>query len=392
MAIYHYFKKAEGQLPDPKGPLSKEVPSSSISIVNDQVKAVIGQQTGAIKKRGPYTRLTSEEKAQIGRKALENGVAATIRYFAQTFPGLKESSIQTWRDTYKSEIKKRRRCGEDIVTISELREKKKGRPLLLGEELDQQVKAYLTSFREHGAVINTAIIIACAEGIVKSKDSNLLACNGGNISLTKDWAKSLMQRMGLVKRRPSTKAKLNVEYFEVVKLQFLIDIKTVVEMDEIPFDLIINWDQTGINYVPVSSWTMEKQGAKRVEIVGVDDKWQITAVFSCSMSGDFLPMQVIYKGTTSRCLPSYTFPSDWHITHSTNHWSNDTTMQGYIEKLLLPYIKNKRKELQLEPDYPALVIFDVFKGQCTEKLFKILEDDHVSVVLVHPNCTDRLYN
>ena len=104
---------------------------------------------------------------------MDNGVAATIRYFAQTFPGLKESSIRTWRDTYRSEIKKRRRCGEDIVTISELPEKKKGRPLL-GEELDQQVKAYLTSFRENGAVINTAIIIACAEGIVKSKEGTYL--------------------------------------------------------------------------------------------------------------------------------------------------------------------------------------------------------------------------
>ena len=130
---------------------------------------------------------------------------------------------------------------------------------------------------------------------MKSKDSNLLACNGGNISFTKNWAKSLMHRMGLVKRRASTKAKINVENFEVVKLQFLIDIKTVVEMDEISFDLIFNLDMTGINYVPVSSWTMEKQGARRVEIVGVDDNRQITAVFGCSMSGDFLPIQVIYK-------------------------------------------------------------------------------------------------
>ena len=131
---------------------------------------------------------------------------------------------------------------------------------------------------------------------MKSKDSNLLACNSGNISLTKNWAKSLMQRMGLVKRRASTKSKINVEDFEVVKLQlFLIDIKTVVELDEISLDLIFNLDMTGINYVPVSSWTMEKQGARRVEIVGVDDNRQITAVFGCSMSGDFLPIPVIYK-------------------------------------------------------------------------------------------------
>ena len=58
-------------------------------------------------------------------------------------------------------------------------------------------------------------------------------------------------------------------------------------MDEIPPQLIINWDHTGINYVPVSSWTMEAPGTKWVEIIGNDDKQQLTAVLGCSMSGDF---------------------------------------------------------------------------------------------------------
>ena len=60
-------------------------------------------------------------------------------------------------------------------------------------------------------------------------------------------------------------------------------------LDEIPLDLIINWDQTGINYVPVSSWTMEVEGSKRLELVGKDDKRQITAVFGGSMTGNFCP-------------------------------------------------------------------------------------------------------
>ena len=45
-----------------------------------------------------------------------------------------------------------------------------------------------------------------------------------------------------------------------------------MDRDEIPLALIINWDQTGINYVPVGSWTMEVEGTKRVEIIGKDDK------------------------------------------------------------------------------------------------------------------------
>ena len=64
--------------------------------------------------------------------------------------------------------------------------------------------------------------------------------------------------MDCVKRKATTKSKLTIHRFEELKEQYLFDIKVVVEMEEIPHDLIINWDQTGINYVPVSQWTMEK--------------------------------------------------------------------------------------------------------------------------------------
>ena len=134
---------------------------------------------------------------------------------------------------------------------------------------------------------------------------------GITTELTKNWAKSILHRMGFVKRRGNTKAKVAVEHFEALKSQFLFDIKATVEMQEIPPELVINWDQTGIKIVPVSSWTMEKRGAKRVEIAGVDDKQQITAVFAATPIGEFLPFQLICKGTTRACLPAgSTFPSD----------------------------------------------------------------------------------
>ena len=93
--------------------------------------------------------------------------------------------------------------------------------------------------------------------------------------------------MGMVKRKVSSKAKIDVERFVIIKEAFLLDVKNVVELDEIPPQLIINWDQTAIYYVPIRSWTMELEGAKRVEIAGKDDKRQITAVFAGSMAGDF---------------------------------------------------------------------------------------------------------
>ena len=48
---------------------------------------------------------------------------------------------------------------------------------------------------------------------------------------------------------------------------------------------------------------MNQKGAKRMEITDLKDKQQITAVFCGTIQGDFLPVQVIYKGTTQRCYP-----------------------------------------------------------------------------------------
>ena len=261
---------------------------------------------------------------------------------------------------------------------------------MLGEELDKQVQSYLIALRERGGVVNTAIVLACAEGIVKNYDSNILAANGGHLVLTSNWGKSVLRRMGFVKRRVSTTAKISVANFEEVKAQFRLDIKVCVEMDDIPPALVINLDQTGIHYMPAGSWTMEKEGAKRVEVTAADDKRQITAVFAGSLSGDFLPPQLIYKGTTHCCLPTVVFPDSWDITHSENHWSNEKTMIQYMEKILLPYIKKTRSDMKLQEDQCALLIFDQFKGQVTEKMFKLLEENHVNIALVPANCTDRL--
>ena len=41
---------------------------------------------------------------------------------------------------------------------------------------------------------------------------------------------------------------------------------------------------------------MEEEGSKRVEVAGKDDKRQLTALFACSLSGDFLPYTISIPG------------------------------------------------------------------------------------------------
>ena len=65
-------------------------------------------------------------------------------------------------------------------------------------------------------------------------------------------------------------------------------------------------------------------------------------------------------------------------------------MKAYIERILPPIVTKKREELKLSSDYPALVIFDKFTGQGAEGVLKLHVDNNIHVVMVSPNCTDRL--
>ena len=92
-----------------------------------------------------------------------------------------------------------------------------------------------------------------------------------------------------------------------------------MDLEDTPHELILNWDQTVINYVPVSNWTMAKQGSKKVKIAEVDDKWQISVVLAGSLTGELLPLQLVYQGKTKQCFPQVKFPDDWLISFTPNH-------------------------------------------------------------------------
>jgi len=201
---------------------------------------------------------------------------------------------------------------------------------------------YIRKLRVGAGGVNTQVVIAAATGMLQKRDPALLESIG---ELKKSWAKYFLGRMNYVKRKATTKARFSVSNFEAVKTRFLLDIKGVKMMEEILDELVITWDQTGIKYVPVSRWTTAEKGSKRVELEGVNDKRQITAVFAGSLIGDFLPVQLVYEGTTSKCHPSgVDFPADWFISATPNHWFNEETMLLYITKIIVRTILAAKKE------------------------------------------------
>jgi len=65
-------------------------------------------------------------------------------------------------------------------------------------------------------------------------------------------------------------------------------------------------------------------------------------------------------------------------------------MVEYIDKIIVPYVDRKRVDLDLSDDYPAVAIFDNFKGQLTERVTQVLKENNIQSVLIPANHTGEL--
>ena len=298
-SLLSYFnrQKEEKTVPseDDDDTSNKDSEAPSSKVVNEARHLVcLVEERG--KSRGDYMKLSLTEKATIGKCASEHGVAAAVKEFDKK--NLKESSVRDWRDAYLNDFKQEAKPGEKVV-VTALSSKKRGRSVFLGAKLDEHLQHLLVGMRARGTSVGTTVVMGIAEGILMKYKSQFKS----GIKLNKEWARSVLCHMGFTKRKANSKSKVLPENFYEIRDQFLTDVRSVIEMEDVPPSMVINWDHTAMKIVPSTNWTMEKKGTKRVEIAGIDDKWQITAVFACAMSGKFLPMQLIYNGTTTKCLP-----------------------------------------------------------------------------------------
>ena len=147
-----------------------------------------------------------------------------------------------------------------------------------------------------------------------------------------------------MKRKGTTgKIEPSQQFLLEEKLTFPKKISGAIFYHDIPKELIVNLDQTPLSYISPSKYNFDVKGVKTVPIKCIDKKPQITATFAISVSGEFLPIQVIFESKTTRCLPKYAFPENFDITFSENHWSNTKKAISFFKKIVFPHFKNVRQ-------------------------------------------------
>ena len=115
-SILQYFKRASAksnatnsdQLPDPNGSLSSSVPPKAIELANAKVTKVKDRRSGGTRS-GPYLIFSPAQRYEIGKRAAEHGVTASLRYYAKKYPelSLKETSMRRFKNLYQAECKHR---------------------------------------------------------------------------------------------------------------------------------------------------------------------------------------------------------------------------------------------------------------------------------------------
>ena len=253
---------------------------------------------------------------------------------------------------------------------------------MLGDEIDKQVQLYIEQVSKRGGVISRSIVVSVAN-VLLERDEIF-----GKIKITETWAKSLLKRMGYVRRaKTSSTVEIPEGAQKEIEYQYLYEIVSAKEKWNIPPDLILNFDQTPSKLVPVGRSTLAKRNSTNVTIAGSSDKRTITATFAVSLSGNFLPPQLIYGGKTTQSLPKYEFPKSFSLSVNPTHYSNSHESIKFIKEILVPYFTKKRQELGLNNDHKALIIFDVFTGQMTTEVREVIEAHNLIVVNVPANMT-----
>ena len=120
----------------------------------------------------------------------------------------------------------------------------------------------------------------------------------------------------------------------------------------------------------------------------MDDKPLITAA-AVSSTGHFLPIQVVYEGKTTLCLPKFQFPKCFSVTFYENHWSNTENSVEFFEEIIFPYLKKVNEEKGFPNKQVSLIIMDTFKGQDKYTMKGLCPVNHCEIVLVPHNLTNK---
>jgi hypothetical protein len=257
---------------------------------------------------------------------------------AGLFVGLNESTVRGWFDDgFQLKEKVRERWQSRAPPGG-----RTGRPYLLDSvpEADSFIVSTLQSLRQGGSTVNSLVVASVMRSVLSVRAPELLL----QLSISRRWCRSwLKRRLGWSYKKATTSGqKLPAQWQERVR-EMKLRVAATVDSHHITHPcFIINWDQTAVLLVQSQKYTYHHIKEKQVPVAGLEEKRQITAVVAGALSGELLPLQLIFAGQDRNAKQQKAVPTldavthsavqheEWHLTQTHNHWSTLVSMQDYV--------------------------------------------------------------
>ncbi|GAQ88167.1 hypothetical protein KFL_004060010 [Klebsormidium nitens] len=320
-------------------------------------------------------------------------------------------SMKTWfeRDPVTNQFSLRERYAEAVrcsnaqkaARLAKEMEKPggifKGHP-----EVFRKLLAILTGMRDAGQPVDSSIIQSVIRGTIEALAPELLQrrLKGGQLfEVSRSFSRKFANRwLGWTWRRATTAASKLPDDWEQQGDDMAFRIAAICYKDNIPPELVVNSDQTGVHLRPSSDLTYEQKNVKEVKILGKEDKRQITCVVSSSAGGEVLPLQCVFEGKTSAVEPqgveaTIAKAKGFDLTHSANHWSNQETSMWFVERVLVPWHAKKCAELGRNALVQKMIwLVDCWKVHKSAEFLGNMAERFplVKVLFVPANCTGKL--
>ncbi|KAK3268539.1 hypothetical protein CYMTET_22964 [Cymbomonas tetramitiformis] len=226
-------------------------------------------------------------------------------------------------------------------------------------------------------------------------------------SVSDSWTKALLYAINLTPRKGTSNRKEPSDWEEQIELMVL-QIAYIAEKENIPPALITAFDHIGLQIMPVRNQTWAEVNADTVPLMHLDDYRQITGVVAEAMNDDMggvvLGMQLVYQGTTDKCLPARDirnngdFPAVYSpgvmaypMTYTYNHWADEETNMELFEALIIPYLQQTKVRLSLPPDQKAITLLDCWPVQKTASFRSRVKTRYPWLLLryIPPKCTGK---
>ena len=94
---------------------------------------------------------------------------------------------------------------------------------------------------------------------------------------------------------------------------------------------------------------MAARNSKHVHVVEFWYKQAITATFGVHFSANILPWRLMYGWKTAQSFLKFKFPETFSLSANPKYFSNTDELLELLGEIIIPYIKNERKKLKLEP-------------------------------------------